>query len=95
MNITENELKALRELARDFFTKEVVPRHEEFVAQGNLVIVLGTVGMRTIATGREWATRFAHAITVRDGLVRRYEAIFDTAACVPGPRTTPRRAELN
>jgi len=34
MSLETDELKDLAELARDFFTKEVAPRHDEFVAQG-------------------------------------------------------------
>lgn len=34
MGTEDNELKAVRELAREFFEKEVAPRHDEFAAQG-------------------------------------------------------------
>jgi ketosteroid isomerase-like protein len=57
-------------------------RKEDLVAEGDRVVVLGSVHMRTIATGREWQTRFAHVVTLREGLVVRFEAHFDTAACV-------------
>jgi uncharacterized protein len=57
-------------------------RPEEYVAEGDRVVVLGFARMRTIATGREWATRFVHAVRIHDGEIQRFEAYFDTAACV-------------
>lgn len=57
-------------------------RPEEYVAQGDRVVVLGFVRMRTVATGRDWETKFVHAVRTRDGMIERFEAYFDTAACV-------------
>jgi ketosteroid isomerase-like protein len=57
-------------------------RPEEYVAQGDRVVVLGFARMRTVATSRRWETRFVHAVRIRDGKVARFEAYFDTAACV-------------
>jgi uncharacterized protein len=57
-------------------------RPEEYVAAGDRVVVLGFARMRTVATGREWATRFVHAVRIHDGRIQRFEAYFDTAACV-------------
>ena len=57
-------------------------RPEEYVAQGDRVVVLGFARMHTVATGREWETHFVHAVRTRDGLIERFEAYFDTAACV-------------
>lgn len=55
---------------------------EEFVAQGDRVDVFGYAQIRTRATGQEWETRFVHAVTVRQGKIQRFEAFFDTAACL-------------
>jgi ketosteroid isomerase-like protein len=57
-------------------------RPEEYLADGDRVIVLGFARMRTVATGREWATRFVHAVRIHDRKIQRFEAYFDTAACV-------------
>jgi ketosteroid isomerase-like protein len=56
-------------------------RLDEYMAQDDRVVVLGSARMRTLATGREWATRFVHAATIQDGKIVRFEAYFDTAAC--------------
>jgi uncharacterized protein len=61
-------------------------RPEEYVAQGDRVVVLGFARMRTTATAREWETRFVHVVRIRDGRVARFEAHFDTAACVEAHR---------
>lgn len=55
---------------------------EEYVAQGDRVVVLGSAHMRTVATSREWETRFVHGATIQDGKIQRFEAYFDTAACM-------------
>ena len=57
-------------------------RPQEYVAQGDRVVVLGFARMRAAATGREWETAFAHAMRIRDGRIDRFEAYFDTAACM-------------
>lgn len=55
---------------------------EGLVAEGNRIVILGFAHMRTVATGREWKTRFVHAMRIQDGKIQRFEAHFDTAACV-------------
>jgi uncharacterized protein len=64
-------------------------RPEEYVAEGDRVVVLGFARMSTAATAREWKTRFVHVVRVRDGRVARFEAHFDTAACVEAHRLAP------
>ena len=61
-------------------------RPEEYVAQGDRVVVLGFARMVTAATGRKWETRFVHVVRIRDNKVARFEAYFDTAACVDARR---------
>ncbi len=77
-----------REEVRKFFetilsVEEPVDfRQDEFVAQGDRVLVLGTYRARAKATGRTWETRFAHAWTIRAGQLQKYESFYDTAAAV-------------
>ena len=49
---------------------------------GDSVFVLGEFGGRAKPDGREWSTAFVHHLTVTDGLLRQWEAFFDTAAAV-------------
>jgi ketosteroid isomerase-like protein len=62
---------------------------EELVACGERVIGLGRERGRARATGREFAARFAHDFTVRDGRIARMRGLVDTAAIQaafsPGP----------
>lgn len=60
----------------------LVLRPDEYVAQLDRVVVLGFARMRTVATGREWESPFVHAVRIREGKIERFEAYFDTAACV-------------
>jgi ketosteroid isomerase-like protein len=52
----------------------------QMVADGDTVVVIGTFTGRARPDGREWSTRFAHCLTIRHGLVQRWEAFFDTRA---------------
>lgn len=54
----------------------------DFIAQANLVVVLGHYQGRSKATGREWETDFVHVLTLRNEKIARFEAYFDTAAAV-------------
>lgn len=51
----------------------------EFVAQGDKVVVLGHYAWHVKATGKEWECDFVHALSVRDGKVRRFQEYTDTA----------------
>jgi uncharacterized protein len=57
-------------------------RVDEMLADGDLVSALGSFRGRAKPSGRVWETRFAHAITIRGGLIQRFEAYFDTDAAV-------------
>jgi len=62
-------------------SQEVVEfRPEQFVAQGNKVIVLGHFVMRVKSTGRESASDWAHVWTITAGKVTHYREYVDTAA---------------
>ena len=61
-------------------------RLDEFVARDDRVIVLGMFRGRAKTSTHEWETQFVHAITLHDGLWRRFEAFFDTAAAVDAHR---------
>jgi ketosteroid isomerase-like protein len=52
----------------------------EFVAQGDKVVVLGHYVWHVKATGKEWASDFVHALSVRDGKITRVQEYTDTAA---------------
>jgi uncharacterized protein len=53
---------------------------EEFIAQGDKVVVLGRFSMRIKATGRHFGSAWAHVWTVRAGKVSRFYEYVDTAA---------------
>jgi ketosteroid isomerase-like protein len=74
----EGVRKFLRKLAE---TQEVVEfRPEQFVAQGNTVIVLGRFVMRVKATNRESASDWAHVWTIAAGKIAQVREYVDTAA---------------
>jgi len=53
---------------------------EEFIAQGDKVVVLGRFTMRIKATGRDFGSNWAHVWTVRGGKVTRFYEYVDTSA---------------
>jgi uncharacterized protein len=53
---------------------------EEYIAQGDKVVVLGHFLMRIKATAREFGSDWAHIWTVKDGKVTRFYEYVDTAA---------------
>lgn len=62
-------------------TQEVVEfQPEQFVAQGDTVIVLGRFVMRVKATGRTSRSEWAHVWTIRRGEVAVVREYVDTAA---------------
>ena len=52
----------------------------EFIAQGDRVVVLGNYLARSKTTDKQYATDFAHIITVKDGKVISFLEFFDNAA---------------
>ena len=52
----------------------------EFIAQGDKVVVLGTMSATVKDTGRDYQTDWVHIFTVRDGKVTNFKELFDTAA---------------
>lgn len=55
---------------------------DDFVVGGDRVVALGLFRGRAKSTGAQWETRFVHVITVDQGMWRRFEAYFDTAAAL-------------
>ena len=55
-----------------------------FVAEGDLVVALGSYRWRVKATGREVVSDFAHVFTVNQGRIVRFQEFMDTAAFVAG-----------
>lgn len=52
----------------------------EFIAQGNRVVVLGNFLVRSKTTDKQYATDFAHIITVEGGKITSFYEFFDNAA---------------
>ena len=73
-----------REFVRTLSTVVDVERFEpkQFVAQGDLVIVLGTDAGRLKSTGKTFDMDFAHAFTIRNGKVAAFQEYRDTSALV-------------
>ena len=68
-------------------------RAEQFIAQGNKVVVLGRFVMHVKSTGRESASDWAHVWTLNGGKVTHFREYVDTAtvtrahdASFSGPR---------
>jgi ketosteroid isomerase-like protein len=53
---------------------------EEFVVQGDKVVVPGHVSLRVKTTGKACETDFLHLFTVRDGKLTSWRDFFDTFA---------------
>lgn len=51
----------------------------QLVAEGDKVVSLGTYSGTYKATGKSFSARFAHAITVEDGKIVRFEQVVDSA----------------
>ena len=51
----------------------------QFVAEGDEVVSLGTYSGTYKATGKSFSARFAHAITVKDNKIVRFEQVVDSA----------------
>ena len=52
---------------------------DEFHGSGDFVTVVGREHCRCKATGREWETRIVETFVVREGKVRKFLCMFDTA----------------
>ena len=53
---------------------------QEFVAQGDKVVVLGDYSWRVKSTGREFGSDWVHVWTVRNGKLAGFKEYMDTAA---------------
>ena len=53
---------------------------EEYIAQGNKVVVLGRFTMRIKVTGRDARSAWAHVWTIQDGVVTAVREYVDTLA---------------
>lgn len=51
----------------------------QLVAEGDDVVSLGTYTGTYKATGRSFSARFAHAVTVKDSKIVRFEQVVDSA----------------
>ncbi|MGX4642707.1 nuclear transport factor 2 family protein [Massilia sp. SYSU DXS3249] len=53
---------------------------EEFIAEGDKVVVTGEATWLARSTGRSYDSPWVHVFTLRDGKVARFESYHDTAA---------------
>ncbi|MBA2735531.1 MAG: nuclear transport factor 2 family protein [Pyrinomonadaceae bacterium] len=75
-----------RESLAEFFS--ILDDHEEFlkmeptefIAQADKVVVLGNFLCRSKTTNKQYATDFAHIVTVKDGKIVSFYEFFDNAA---------------
>jgi ketosteroid isomerase-like protein len=65
---------------------------KQFVAQGDMVIVIGDDTSRVKATGTRLEFRFVHAFTVRNGKVVRFEEFLDVSPLVAELRAAQARS---
>jgi uncharacterized protein len=66
-------------------TQQFEPR--QFIAQGDIVVVLGQERHRAKSTGRSYEGEWVQVFTLRDGRVVKYREYFDTAAALAAFRT--------
>jgi ketosteroid isomerase-like protein len=73
-------------LAEDWDGYKAEP--SQLVAEGDDVVSFGTCSGIFKATGKSFSARFAHAVTVKNGKIVRFEQVVDSAevnkALVPG-----------
>jgi len=75
-----------REKVMEFFTRLdeneecLTLEPTEFIAQGDKVVVLGHHAWRVKSTNQEYASDFAHIVTVADGKITGFYEFFDNAA---------------
>ena len=53
---------------------------QDFIAQGEKVVVLGRYSWRVKATGKEFSSEWAHVYTIRGGEIAAFSEYMDTAA---------------
>ena len=68
--------------AHDAAEEIVVFEPMQMAADGDTVFVLGQFVGKAKPMATTWSTRFVHVLTFRDGLLKRWEAFFDTAAAI-------------
>jgi ketosteroid isomerase-like protein len=65
---------------------------DEFHADGDFVTVLGHEYCRCKATGREWQTPLIETFVVRDGKIRSFRCLYDTARVAEAYPSAPAMA---
>lgn len=53
---------------------------QQFIAEGDTVVVSGTATWMAKQTGRSYDSPWVHVFTLRDGKVARFQSYYDTAA---------------
>jgi ketosteroid isomerase-like protein len=59
----------------------------QFLSGNDIVAVVGHMRCRARATGREYESDFVHLVTLRNGLITRFQEFFDTYAAAEAFRT--------
>jgi len=67
---------------------------QEYVAQGNNVVVFVKYRSRIKSTGHTADADLVHVFTVRDGKIAAFREYYDTAAAVEAYRTTPEQENV-
>ena len=65
---------------------------QQFIAQGDTVVVTGVDTVRVKATGKTVSEKWAHVFTVRDGKLVKFVEYLDTAAIVAELRSAQAKA---
>ena len=62
---------------------------QQFIEQGDKIVGLGRYAWRVKATGREYASDFAHVFTVRGGKIVGFHEYLDTAVAAAAHQKAP------
>lgn len=81
LNVKFSGHENLREAISDLDKHEEFLKFEptEYIAQGDRVVVLGSFLARSKTTDKQYATDFAHIVTVKDGKITSFYEFFDNA----------------
>ena len=61
-------------------------QQNQFIGEGDNVVVLGTYKAKAKATGRTWKTDYVHVATVSGGKIQSFKIFADTAAAAAAYR---------
>jgi uncharacterized protein len=76
--VSIDQFLAAHEAAEEILVFQPAQMH----AAGDMVFVLGRFEGRARDSGKTWSTNFVHVLTVRNGLLARWQSFFDTGAAL-------------